>query len=108
MALEGLQARPAARIPTLDHTVARRRGQPGRVVREGHRVDPVAMALEGLQTRPATYIPDPDRAVAGRRRQPGRVVRKGHGVDPVAMALERLQARAPAVAHTWLNSNPLR
>src|SRR5690349_10514205 len=101
MALEGLQARPAARIPDLDRLVPRRRRQLGRVVREGYRVDRTAMALERLQARPAARIPDLDRLVPRRRRQLGRVVREGYRPDRTAMALEGLQARAPAIAHSW-------
>jgi hypothetical protein len=51
MALERLQARAAAGVPDLDGAIVRRRRQPGRVVREGHRLDDIAMALECLQTR---------------------------------------------------------
>jgi hypothetical protein len=36
MALERLKARAAARIPDLDGAIVGRRGQPGRVVREGY------------------------------------------------------------------------
>jgi hypothetical protein len=60
MALERLQARAAAGIPDLDGAVAgrRRRRQLFRVVREGHRVDQIAMALKRLQARAAACIPD--------------------------------------------------
>jgi len=51
MAHECLQARAATRIPDLDGAVARRRRQPGGVVREGHRADITDMALERLQAR---------------------------------------------------------
>jgi hypothetical protein len=61
--IERVQTRAAARIPHLDGLVVGRRGQPGRVVREGHRGDITAMALERLQTRAAARIPDLDGAV---------------------------------------------
>jgi hypothetical protein len=99
MALERLQAHAAAGVPDLDGSVARRRRQPGRIVRESHRHDRTAMALERLQAHAAAGVPDLDGAVARRRRQPGRIVREGHRADRTAMALERLQARTPFVVH---------
>ncbi|KAK3216193.1 hypothetical protein GRF29_8g2546179 [Pseudopithomyces chartarum] len=101
MALERLQARAAARIPDLDRPVVRCRGEPRRVVGEGHRVDGTAMAPERLQARAAARIPDLDRPVVRCRGEPRRVVGEGHRQDPTAMALERLQARAPAISHCW-------
>ena len=56
MALERLQARAAVSIPDLDGAVARRRRQPGRVVREGHGRDPTAMALERLQACAPPFV----------------------------------------------------
>ena len=58
MALERLQARAAAGVPDLDGPVVGRLRQPGRVVREGHRVDPIAMALERLQARTPFVVHD--------------------------------------------------
>ena len=46
MALERLQARAAAGVPDLDGAVVRPRRQPGRVVREGHRVDAIVSSVE--------------------------------------------------------------
>lgn len=77
MALEGLQACIAARIPDFDCAVIRRRRQLGRVVREGDWSDSTAMALEGVPARAAARIPDLDRLVIRRRRQLGRVMREG-------------------------------
>ena len=48
VALERLQARAAAGVPDLDGHIVGRRRQPGRVVREGHGVDRIAMSLERL------------------------------------------------------------
>jgi hypothetical protein len=64
MALERLQARAAVRIPDLDGIVPQRRRQLRRVVREGYRVDTIAMALERLQARAAVCIPDLNSIVA--------------------------------------------
>ena len=58
MAREGLQARAAAGVPDLDGAVAGRRRQPGRVVREGHGQDLIAMALERLQARTPFVVHD--------------------------------------------------
>jgi hypothetical protein len=76
--VERVQTRASARIPHLDGPVPGRRGQPRRVVREGHRPDYTAMALERVQTRAGARIPYLDGPVVGRRRQPHRVVREDH------------------------------
>ena len=102
MTLERLQALATARIPDLDCAVVRRRRQPCRVGREGHRVDRITMALERLQVLATTRIPDLDRLVARRRRQPCRVGREGHRVDIAAMALKRLQAGTPFISYSRL------
>lgn len=41
MALERLQGLTTVGVPDLDCTVVRRRREPGRVVREGDRADPI-------------------------------------------------------------------
>ena len=74
MPLKRLEAVAAARIPDLDRAVARRRREPGRVVREGDRQDGVAVPLENLEAVAAARIPDLNRSVVRRRREPGRVV----------------------------------
>jgi hypothetical protein len=66
MALERLQTRTAAGVPDLDGAVPGPRRQPGRVMREGHRLDTIAMALECLQARTAAGVPDLDSLVPGR------------------------------------------
>jgi hypothetical protein len=64
-------------------------------VREGDRVDPVAVPLERLLQRARSRVLDLDCVVARRRRQQLRVVREGDRPDHATMPLERLQNGIP-------------
>ena len=63
MPLKRLEAVAAARIPDPDRSIERRRREPGRVVREGHRLDGAAMPLKRLEAVATAYIPDLDRII---------------------------------------------
>ena len=76
--------------PEPYRVVVRGRCYERRVVREGYRVDRVAMALEFLYALARGGAPEPYRAVVRGRCYERRVVREGYRPDQAAMALEYL------------------
>lgn len=89
ISLEGLLARPGARVPEPYSTIIRCRRQRAAVWREGDSLNPMTMALEGLLARPSGRVPEPYSTIV-RRRCP----------NPITMALEGLQTGVPAFSNT--------
>src|SRR5438067_1716028 len=76
-------------------------------MREGDRVDPIAMTLERLEAGAPTGIQDRDRLIVGPRYYLRTLTRESDRSDHPTITVERLYASTPVCFHSRLCSDPV-